>query len=86
MFRRCVVPGIAAVTAGCDTMYFRNTCAQLRGVELGRPVGQRPSLHPANIAAAPCPRPPNGTLISTPIFRSCASASTLSAALRFPIE
>ncbi|HET9192131.1 MAG TPA: hypothetical protein VFO21_04590 [Vicinamibacterales bacterium] len=63
------------------------------GIELFREVGQLAALdlgerarRAAAAPAAPRPRPPNGTLISTPTFRSCANASTLSAALRFSIE
>ena len=41
----CAVPGIAQVTAGCDTMYFRKNCAHVRAVELPGPVGQRPVAH-----------------------------------------
>src|SRR5690606_36088410 len=61
-FLTCVVPGIVTVTAGCETMYFRNTCAQLDASNSAAQSGSSLPFTFANVEAAPRPRPPNGTL------------------------
>src|SRR5690606_12764769 len=79
-----VVPGIAAVTAGCEMMYFRKNCAHV--VAPNSAAAHSGTALPATRGKKLRPRPPNGTLISTPRPCSWASGSTVSAAPRLPME